>query len=132
MNPDTIALVKDSWAKVLPISETAGKLFYANLFEAEPSLRALFKGSIDDQAVKLMQMVNVAVSKLGEPDVLLPALEQLGKRHVGYGVQLEHYDIVGSALLKTLDQGLGPAFTPPVKDAWASVYGVMAQVMKKQ
>lgn len=132
MDPETIALVKDSWAKVLPISDAAGKLFYANLFEAQPSLRALFKGNIDEQAVKLMQMVNVAVRKLDEPEVLLPALEQLGKRHLGYGVQLEHYDAVGSALLKTLEQGLGPDFTPPVKTAWTSVYGVMAQVMTKQ
>jgi hemoglobin-like flavoprotein len=132
MDPDTIALVKDSWAKILPISDTAGKLFYANLFEAQPSLRALFKGNIDDQATKLMQMVDVAVSKLDEPDVLLPALAQLGKRHLGYGVQSEHYEVVGSALLKTIEQGLGPAFTPPVRDAWTSVYGVMAQVMVKQ
>ena len=41
-------------------------------------------------------------------------------------------DAVGTALIKTLEQGLGPAFTPDVKDAWVSVYGVMTQVMTKQ
>ncbi|MBC7435821.1 MAG: hemin receptor [Bdellovibrionales bacterium] len=131
MDPKMIALVQQSWANVLPISDTAGRLFYTNLFEAQPSLRALFKGNIDEQPAKLMQMINVAVSKLGEPAVLLPVLEQLGKRHVGYGVVPEHYEVVGAALLKTLDQGLGPAFTPEVKAAWASVYGVMTQVMTK-
>ncbi len=131
MDPQTIALVKDSWSKVTPIADTAGKLFYTNLFEANPELRPLFKGDLDAQAAKLMQMVSVAVSKLDQPAVLMPVLEKLGQRHVGYGVAQAHYDVVGSALLRTLEQGLGPAFTPEVKAAWTSVYGVMAQVMTK-
>ena len=131
MEPKVVALVQASWAQVVPIADTAGRLFYTNLFEAEPSLRALFKGDIDQQAGKLVQMISVAVSKLDEPDVLVPALTQLGTRHIGYGVLPTHYDAVGSALLKTLEQGLGPAFTPDVKDAWTSVYGVMTQVMTK-
>lgn len=132
MEPKVVALVQESWAKVVPIADAAGKLFYSNLFEAEPGLRALFKGDLNEQAGKLVQMISVAVSKLDEPDVLVPALTQLGKRHVGYGVVPTHYDAVGAALIKTLEQGLGPAFTADVKDAWVSVYSVMTQVMTKQ
>ena len=132
MESKVVSLVQESWAKVVPIADPAGKLFYTNLFEAEPSLRALFKGDIDEQAGKLVQMISVAVSKLDEPNILVPALTQLGRRHVGYGVLPTHYDAVGTALIKTLEQGLGPAFTPDVKDAWVSVYGVMTQVMTKQ
>ncbi len=132
MEPKVVALVQESWAKVVPIADTAGKLFYTNLFEAEPGLRALFEGDLDEQAGKLVQMISVAVSKLDEPDVLILALTQLGRRHVGYGVVPTHYDAVGTALIKTLEQGLGPAFTPDVKDAWVSVYSVMTEVMTKQ
>jgi hemoglobin-like flavoprotein len=57
-------------------------------------------------------------------------LQNLGKRHGGYGVQDSHYDTVGTALLKTLGQGLGQDFTADVKTAWVNVYGVMADVMK--
>jgi len=131
MDDEVITLVQASWAQVVPIADTAGKLFYTNLFEAQPELRALFKGDIDAQAAKLMQMISVAVGKLGEPAVLLPVLEQLGKRHAGYGVLPSHYEVVGAALLKTLAQGLGPAFTPPVQQAWTSVYGVITQVMTR-
>jgi len=130
MDDTTIQHVKSSFALVAPIAPQAAALFYANLFEADPSLRALFKGDMEAQGAKLMQMIGVAVSKLGEPEVLLPALQSLGKRHAGYGVQDGHYDVVGGALLKTLDQGLGPAFTPEVRAAWTDVYGVMAGVMK--
>jgi hemoglobin-like flavoprotein len=62
-------------------------------------------------------------------DSLAPVLQDLARRHVGYGVQEEHYATVGSALLQTLEQGLGDDFTPPVKAAWSAVYGVVADVM---
>lgn len=129
MEEQTVALVQESWAKVVPISATAGALFYANLFEEAPHLKALFKGDTGAQATKLMQMISAAVGKLNEFDALMPVLQQLGKRHAGYGVLSEHYAVVGASLLKTLEQGLGPAFTPETKAAWAAVYGVMAKVM---
>ena len=76
-----------------------------------------------------MQMIDVAISKLDKLDVLIPVLQGLGMRHAGYGVQAAHYETVGAALLKTLGQGLGDAFTPQVRDAWTTVFGVMASVM---
>jgi hemoglobin-like flavoprotein len=69
------------------------------------------------------------VGKLDAPDELLPAVRALGKRHVGYGVIDEHYQLVGAALLWTLETGLGAAFTPEVKDAWTAVYTVLATTM---
>lgn len=129
MQKETIALVQDSWKQVLPIAPQAAELFYQNLFEADPSLRILFKGDMQAQGEKLMQMIGAAVGKLNDLDTLVPILQGLGKRHGGYGVRDEHYGTVAGALLKTLGQGLGPAFTPAVKGAWTEVYGVMADVM---
>ena len=129
MDAQTIQLVQDSWEKVLPISGVAGPLFYKNLFEADPSLRSLFKGNMPDQAATLMQMIGAVVGLLTDLDKLIPVLKQLGARHNGYGVVAAHYGTVGGALLSTLAQGLGPAFTPEVKDAWTRVYGVMTEVM---
>ena len=132
MEAHTIELVQDSWRQVLPISAVAGSLFYKNLFEADPALRSLFKGDMNAQAAKLIQMIDAAVGKLNDLDTLVPILQQLGRRHNGYGVLPSHYETVGGALLKTLEQGLGAAFTPATKDAWASVYGVMAGVMSAE
>jgi hemoglobin-like flavoprotein len=130
MNDTDVRLVQDSFQLVAPIAPQAAAIFYSNLFEADPSLRALFRGDMVAQGEKLMQMIAVAVSKLNEPDVLIPVLQKLGARHVGYGVQDAHYDTVGGALLKTLGQGLGPAFTPEAEAAWTRIYGVMATTMK--
>lgn len=129
MQPQTIALVQESWKKVAAIAPKAAELFYQNLFSADPSLKALFKGDMQEQGKKLMQMIGAAVGKLHDLPTLVPILQGLGQRHQGYGVEDSHYQTVGAALLKTLGQGLGEDFTPAVKDAWTTVYTVMAQVM---
>jgi len=129
MTPEVKQRVQESWGKVVPIADVAGKLFYDNLFEADPSLRPLFRGDMQEQAAKLTSMITTAVSRLDNLDVLVPVLVALGKRHAGYGVQPAHYAVVGAALLKTLEQGLGDSFTDDVRQAWVTVYGVMTDVM---
>ena len=130
MTPEQAVLVKSSWAKVVPIADTAAELFYGKLFELDPALRPLFKGDMKEQGAKLMKMINTAVNGLERLEAIVPAVQDLGARHVGYGVKPVHYDTVGVALLWTLEQGLGEGFTPEVKDAWAEVYGVLASTMK--
>jgi hemoglobin-like flavoprotein len=105
-------------------------LFYGRLFELDPTLKTLFKVDMREQGRKLMQMIGLAVSKLDALDELVPVVEALGRRHAGYGVKEGDYDTAGNALLWTLEQGLGPAFTPDVKSAWTAVYQVLASTMK--
>lgn len=124
-------LVQTSFDKVVPIAETAAELFYGRLFAVNPELRPLFTSDMKEQGKKLMQMLAVAVKGLDHLDTLVPAVENLGRRHVGYGVEDHHYDKVGAALLWTLDKGLGAEFTPEVKEAWTVAYGVLAGIMKE-
>lgn len=130
MNEDTIVIVQSTFAKVAPISEQAAALFYGRLFELDPSLKPLFKGDMREQGIKLMKMLAIAVNSLRDPDTLIPAVENLGVRHINYGVEDSHYDTVGAALLWTLSQGLGDEFTADVEAAWTEVYGTLATVMK--
>lgn len=131
MTSQQVELVQTTWAKVVPISEQAAALFYGRLFELDPNLKPLFKTDIKEQGKKLMQMIGLAVNGLSDLNRLVPAVEDLGRRHVGYGVKDEHYATVGTALLWTLEKGLGDAFTPDVKDAWATTYGVLSTTMQK-
>ena len=129
MNSNQIRLVQESFAKVAPIAETAAGLFYQRLFELDPSLAGLFKGDMKEQGRKLMTMIAAAVRGLDDVGRLLPVLQNLGAKHAGYGVKDADYDTVGAALLWTLERGLGDAFTPEVKAAWAAVYAVIAKTM---
>jgi hemoglobin-like flavoprotein len=130
MTPDQIALVQTSFAQVLPIADTAAALFYHNLFELDPALRPMFRGDMAEQGRKLMTMLRVVVNGLTRLDQIVPAVQELGRRHARYGVRDEHYDTVGAALLSTLQQGLGNAFTPEVAAAWATAYALLAGTMK--
>lgn len=129
MTPEQIELVSGSWAKVLPISEQAAELFYGKLFELDPELKPLFKGDMVEQGKKLMQMINTAVNGITDLESIIPAVEDLGKRHVGYGVTEDHYTTVAEALLWTLGQGLGDDFTEDVKAAWTETYTLLTGVM---
>ncbi|MEP6739124.1 MAG: globin family protein [Caldimonas sp.] len=129
MNRQQIALVRSSFALVQPIATDAAALFYTHLFEADPSLRQLFHGDMTHQGQRLMGMIGSALGLLDRPAALLPVLRSLGARHAGYRVEPAHYAVVGQALLKTLEQGLGPAFTAETREAWVDLYGVISGTM---
>ena len=123
-------LVQGTFASIATIADDAALLFYQRLFELDPSLRPMFRGDMAEQRKKLMQMITAAVKGLDRLEQLVPVVQDLGRRHVRYGVQESHYETVGRALLWTLEAGLGKAFTPEVREAWAAVYGLLATTMK--
>jgi len=123
------ALVQESWGKVTD-AQVAGDLFYKTLFDLAPGVKPLFaKTDIKKQGVKTITTVGVAVKGLDDLASLVPVLEALAERHVPYGVQPEHYPVVGQALIQTLATALGDAFTAEHKAAWGAVYGIIESVM---
>lgn len=129
MDEKQIALVQSNWAQVKPIGEQAATLFYGRLFELDPSLKPLFKGDMEVQGRALMGMIGTAVGGLKNLEAIVPAVQALGRRHLEYGVKAEHYDTVGQALLWTLEQGLGDAYTAEHAQAWTETYTVLATTM---
>jgi hemoglobin-like flavoprotein len=130
MTPEEVSLVQESWKKVVPIKDAAAELFYGKLFELDPNLRGLFKGDMNEQGRKLMAMIGAAINGLTRLDELVPTVQNLGRRHATYGVKAGDYNTVANALLWTLEKGLGPAFTPPIRTAWVKAYGVLAETMQ--
>lgn len=129
MHSNTTAIVQSSFAELAPQASALSRLFYRELFALDPSLRALFVGSIERQGDKLVQMIGAAVGLLGQPQRLTPVLRQMGQRHVGYGVRRSHYDVVGMALIRTLELTLEERFTDDLRAAWIKVYRLIATTM---
>jgi nitric oxide dioxygenase len=129
MTPDEVKLVQQSFSKVAPISDQAAILFYDRLFEVAPQVRSMFPDDMTEQRKKLMMMLAAVVGGLGDLPSILPAASALAKRHVAYGAKAEHYPVVGSALLWTLEKGLGEAWTPDVAAAWTTAYGTLSGYM---
>ena len=131
MTPRQQTLIRESWAQVAPIADTAATVFYDRLFELDPSLRSLFsRTDMVSQRRNLMQTLGVVVASIDRLETIVPAVEALGRRHAGYGVEAAHFETVGQALLDTLGIGLGEALTPEVSEAWATAYGILAGVMQ--
>lgn len=130
LTPHEVSLIQASFQKVVPIKEQAAAIFYDKLFEYDPSLKPLFKGDMSEQGNKLMATLGVAVKGLNDLEKLVPVLENLAQKHVTYGVKVEDYTPVGNALLYTLKQGLGSAFTPELRSAWTNLYKLVAEVMR--
>ena len=129
MTPEQVALVQHSWKQVTPIADTAADLFYDRLFTIAPNVKPLFPEEMADQKKKLMQTLGFVVAGLTNLENIVGAVRDLGVRHNAYRVEPAMYDDVGAALLWTLDQGLGEAFTPDTQAAWATAYGLLSSVM---
>jgi nitric oxide dioxygenase len=122
MSPSQIKLVQTTFAQLILIAATIADLFYGRLFEIAPQVRPMFPKDRTEQREQLMAMLRTAVAGLDNLDTLVPTVTALGRRHAGYGLKAQHYVLVGSALLWTLEKALGETFTSEVKDAWASAY----------
>jgi hemoglobin-like flavoprotein len=129
MTPQQVTTIQASFAKVASIADAAASLFYGRLFEIAPETRVLFKGDMAAQGKKLMGAIAMVVNGLRNIEAIAPAVRELAKRHVAYGVRPEHYATVGAALLWTLEKGLADDFTPEVRAAWTDAYGTLSGMM---
>ncbi|WP_024511480.1 globin family protein [Bradyrhizobium sp. ARR65] len=132
MTPEQVTLVQQSFSKVAPIADQAAVVFYERLFEVAPQVRAMFPDDMTEQRKKLMATLAVVVNGLSNLETVLPAAGALAKRHVAYGAKPEHYPVVGSALLWTLEKGLGEAWTSDIAEAWSAAYGTLSDFMIEQ
>ena len=130
MTPTEQQLIRSSWAAVEPSADDVAKLFYARLFQVDPRLSRLFRDSdMEKQRMVLMQTLGVVVRNIDRLDQIIPEVEALGRRHAGYGVTADQYATVGSALVWTIEQGLGDAFTDETGHAWADAYRRVSSAM---
>lgn len=130
MDARQVALVQESFEKVVPLGTKVAEIFYAELFAIDPSLRGMFKGDLQAQYGKLLAVLATVVRGLHAPEKIQKAAENLAIKHLDYGVKPEHYTYVGNALLRTLKKGLGDEFTPELREAWVGAFTLIARVMK--
>jgi len=103
---------------------------YNNLFSLVPEAKKLFRGDIMDQQHHIMSMIKTICEGLNNPEIIIPAIQQMGMRHFEYGVEPEHYEAFETSLLNAIEETLGDEFTPEVKAAWKKLYAVMSENMK--
>ncbi|MFJ6212144.1 globin domain-containing protein [Streptomyces sp. NPDC092296] len=123
------ALIKSSFSAVQPHGTDVTAYFYDHLFEHHPEVRGLFAEHLDEQRDRLWAALGAVVSNLEDTPTLVGMLQNLGRRHAGYGALPAHYPAVGASLIATLEHFAGDAWTPEVEASWAAAYAVISSTM---
>ena len=126
--PHEKELIRTSYRCILPVAESVVKIFYRRLFDTVPEIKFLFDPStMAAQNHKFMQTITFIVRDLDDPNVIVAIMQDLGQRHLSYGVREEHYGLVGNALMWALRRTLKNDFPPHVESAWTKLYVMMAE-----
>ncbi|WP_159467380.1 globin domain-containing protein [Dyadobacter sp. 3J3] len=129
MKNSKILIIKNSWFHIVNNTENAGEYFYEVLFELDPTLKPMFKTNTEEQSKKLVTMLSYVISKLNALDEIMPQIQGLAQRHSKYGVNAEHYQVVGQALIQMLEYKLEKQWNEEIKDAWLEVYTILSSAM---
>ena len=131
MDSITIRHLRESVA-LLPTGDLAPvSEFYRRLFELAPEVRPMFSREMDLQAKKFSDMLAWVIAHLEHPHELCQELRGLGARHNDYGVKIDQYAPVGSALVWMFQRTLGERFTPEMEDAWLEFYAFASFEMER-
>jgi nitric oxide dioxygenase len=124
-----IRKIRESLPMIREQIAPASSNFYENLFAIAPELRSLFRSDLNDQGMRFMSTLATIADLLDDPEALGTELEDLARAHAGIGVRAAHFAPMGSALMVTLGETLGPAFTAELQGAWRAAYDNFAKEM---
>jgi hemoglobin-like flavoprotein len=123
-------LIESNLAVVTEVAPDVVARFYAKLFERHPHLQRLFgRRSQGEQERMLTEAILAVVGHMEDAAWLKGVLRPLGAKHVGYGVTEGMYPLVADALVDTLREASGPAWSPEVEQAWSGALGAVAGEM---
>lgn len=131
MTPEQIDLIRKSFDALWPVRRRVGELFYSKFFELAPDARALFPQDIARQQLKLMDMIAAIVGALDQREIFQSIISYSGRQHAQFGVQRTHFVAFGKALIWSLEQQFGTAFTPELKQAWTMLYNAVQNEMTR-
>ena len=129
LTKDEVKLIQRSWVDLTANSKRVGEVFYNKLFERNPDMKSLFTGELKEQAGALMRMVKTVVEGLSNPNIIVPAIQDLGRRHHDYGVKSDQYKKFGDCLIMCLEHETGGTFDAKTKSAWQKLYAILAETM---
>ena len=119
MTPQQITLIKQSWRSFRQVDPTIlGDLFYSYLIKENPSVKSIFKYSLQKQSKLLMDFMNNIIVHLEKIDEMKSDFKEMSKLYAEYGILPQHYHLIKDALLWTMQQGLNNDWNKEVENAW--------------
>jgi hemoglobin-like flavoprotein len=131
MTPEQVELIKRSFDAIWPIRRKLAGSFYSRFFELAPDAQRLFSNDLERQHLKLMDMIAAIVGALDKRELFQSLISHSGRQHAQFGVRSPHFVAFGDALIWSLEQQFGPAFTPELREAWVALYDVVQNKMMR-
>jgi hemoglobin-like flavoprotein len=103
--------------------------FYARLFTRFPGIRGMFPADMTSQHTKFLDTLTTVVEMIGQPETVRARLEELGKKHAGYGARPEHYSPLCEALIESLREAAGSAWSAQLEAEWTQALQLVSEVM---
>ncbi len=132
ISPGQIELVRESWSVLEPQAARFVDVLYEELFSAEPQLRILFEGPMDEQHIKVADAITFAIGHLHDPPALQDELRRLGERHKDYGVKAYHFEAMERTFDRSLERMLGEGYTAETREAWAAFVHLLTSGMQSR
>jgi class 3 adenylate cyclase/hemoglobin-like flavoprotein len=127
--PDRALLIQSTIGLLMEHQKRFTKELYRRLFELAPDARALFRSDLESQGQMLSHMLQFLVFAMSRPETMLLGLQELGRRHVAYGVAAGHYPSFRQAFLESAGTILGEKNTPQVEKAWTETIDMVIESM---
>ncbi|AIN62022.1 MULTISPECIES: NO-inducible flavohemoprotein [Pseudomonas] len=133
LNAEQRAIIKAT----VPLLESGGEAltthFYKMMLSEYPEVRPLFNQAHQasgDQPRALANGVLMYARHIDQLEQLGGLVGQIINKHVALQILPEHYPIVGSCLLRAIEEVLGKEIaTAEVIAAWAAAYGQLADIL---
>ena len=123
-------ILRDSFNLIAPQAEEVMSRFYDELFSRFPAVKPMFANTTKAKQMKmLLASLKLVIANLDNPDKLVPALQEMGKRHKGYGAVPEHFTAVAETLMDVMKEFAGKAWTKQVHAAWSDALNLVAETM---
>ena len=131
MTPEQVDLIRKSFDAMWPMRGDIADLCYSRFFELAPDARDLFPDDMEQQRVKLMDMIAALVGSLDQRWLFQSLVTHTGRQHARFGVQPPQYAALGEALMWSLECKFGASFTPELRESWEALYAtVQAEMLR--
>ncbi|OYW25401.1 MAG: nitric oxide dioxygenase [Caulobacter sp. 12-67-6] len=131
LSADTIARVKATVPALAEHGEQITLAMYARLFQ-DTHIKALFNHANQASGAQPKALAGAVLAYAQNIDnlgVVLPVVERIAQKHVGYHILAEHYPFVATALLGAIREVLGEAATDEILAAWGEAYWFLADIL---
>ncbi len=122
-------MVREHIEMLMPMMSSLHTKFYTHLFLIDPAQATVFNGSAVALNRKFINMM-ATFRSIRHLEKMHTTIEHLSQRHVTYGLQPEHIEPFGKALIAALSEQLGDQFTDELRTAWISTYDQVTSIMK--